>query len=222
MSFSLGEHNWKGVPHQVIGIAERRYLLWITQLTPRDRTLGWGQEEWKSISPRDLKVFFAVLFNYPMSFAMASYIALKQLTQDQLEHRMGMGGLHSIEPTAFINMLRIIVIAKNLKYWRDWPIELVIPKLTNINEINRVATQTDIVKINKVLSVPSEQYLGAISQGERTPQYYRTARQHLHTRTHAPTKIKYQQYLNLWEPKQFLVLRGILKQYHVIMALTLI
>ena len=79
---------------------------------------------------------------------MAFYILLKQLTQDQFEHRMGMGGLHSIEPTAFINMLRIIVIAKNLKYWRDWPIELVIPKLTNINEINRVATQTDIVKIN--------------------------------------------------------------------------
>ena len=50
-----------------------------------------------------------------------------------------------------------------------------------------MATQTDIVKINKVLSVPSEQYLGAISQGERTPQYYQTARQHLHTRTHAPT-----------------------------------
>ena len=69
-------------------------------------------------------------------------------------------------------MLRIIVIAKNLKYWRDWPIELVIPKLTNINEINRVATPTEIAKINKVLSVPSEQYLEAISQGEKTPQYY--------------------------------------------------
>ena len=78
-------------------------------------------------------MFFAVLFNYPMSFAMAFYIALKQLTSDQLEHRMGMGGLYSIEPTAFINMLRIIVIDKNLEYWRDWPIELVIPKLTNIN-----------------------------------------------------------------------------------------
>ena len=86
-------------------------------------------------------------------------------------------------------MLRIIVIAKNLKYWRDWLIELVIPKLTNINEIKRLATQTDILKINKVLSVPSEQYLGAISQGERTPQYYRTAGQHLHTRIHAPTQI---------------------------------
>ena len=54
-----------------------------------------------------------------MSFAMAFYIALKQLTQDQFEHRIGLGGLNSIEPTAFLNMLRIIVIAKNLKYWRD-------------------------------------------------------------------------------------------------------
>ena len=71
---------------------------------------------------------------------MAFYNALKQLTSDQLEHRMGMGGLYSIEPTAFINMLRILVIAKNLKHWRDWPIELVIPKLTNINKINKVAT----------------------------------------------------------------------------------
>ena len=96
-------------------------------------------------------MFFAVLFNYPMSFAMALYISLKQLTQDQFEHRMGIGGLHTIEPTAFLNMLRFIVIAKNLKYWRDWPIEQVIPKLTNINEIKRLATQTDILKINKVL-----------------------------------------------------------------------
>ena len=85
---------------------------------------------------------------------------------------MRMGGPYSIESTAFINMLRIIVIAKNLKYWRDSPIELVIPKLTNLNEINRVATQTDIVKINKVLSVLLEKYLRAISQGEKTTQYY--------------------------------------------------
>ena len=79
--------------------------------------LGWGAEDGKSISPRDLKVFFAVMFNYPMSFPMAFYIALKQLSQEQLNHRMGLGGLYSIEPTAFLNMLRIIVIAKNLKYW---------------------------------------------------------------------------------------------------------
>ena len=50
-----------------------------------------------------------------------------------------------------------------------------------------MATHTDIVKINKILSVPSEHYLRAISQGERTPQYYRNSRQNLHTRTHAPT-----------------------------------
>ena len=61
-----------------------------------------------------------------------------------------------------------------------------IPKLKNLSEINKAATQSDIVKINKVLSVPSEQYLKAISQGEKTPKYYRTARQHLHTMTQAP------------------------------------
>merc|ERR1712002_255025 len=120
--FLLGDYNWKGVPNQVIRIAEKRYLLWITQLTPRDRTLGWGQEEWKRISPRDLKVFFGVLFNYPMSFAMAFYMALKQLTPHQMEHRMGMGGLYAIEPVAFINMLRIIVIAKNLKFGKIGPL----------------------------------------------------------------------------------------------------
>ena len=49
--FLLGDHNWKGAPHTSIGLAERRYLIWITQLTPRDRTLGWGPQEWKSISP---------------------------------------------------------------------------------------------------------------------------------------------------------------------------
>ena len=37
-----------------------------------------------------------------MSFAMAFYIALKQLTPYQMEHRMGMGGLYAIEPIAFI------------------------------------------------------------------------------------------------------------------------
>ena len=50
---------------------------------------------------------------------------------------MGIGDIYSIEPTEFINMLRIIVIAKNVKHWRDWPIELVIPKLTNIDKINK-------------------------------------------------------------------------------------
>ena len=97
-----------------------------------------------------------------MSFAMAFYMALKQLTQEQFDHRMGLGGLNSIEPTAFLNMLRIIVVAKNLKYWRYWPIELVIPKLTNINEIKRLATHTDILKIHRALSIPSQQYQGTI------------------------------------------------------------
>ena len=78
-----------------------------------------GPRRLENYLPKDLKLLFAVLFNYPMSFAMAFYISLKQLTEDQFEHRMGMGGLHSIEPTAFLNMLRIVVIAKNLKIWRD-------------------------------------------------------------------------------------------------------
>ena len=89
------------------------------------------------------------------------------------------------------NIRKIIVITKNLKYWRDWPTELVIPTLTHINEIRRLATQTDLLKIERALSIPSEQYLSTISQGEKTPQYYRTARNHLHTRTQAqsPNKI---------------------------------
>ena len=62
---------------------------------------------------------------------------------------MGLQGLDSIEPAAFLNMLSIIVIAKNLKYSRAWPTELVIPKLTHINEIRRLATQTDLLKIEK-------------------------------------------------------------------------
>ena len=32
--FLLGDHNWKGAPQTSIGLAERRYLIWITQLTP--------------------------------------------------------------------------------------------------------------------------------------------------------------------------------------------
>ena len=79
-----------------------------------------------------------------MSLSMAIFMALKELTQEQLDHRMGLGGLNSIKPTAFLNMLRIIVVAKNSKYWRDWPIELVIPKLTNANQIKRLSTHTDI------------------------------------------------------------------------------
>ena len=49
--FLHGDHNWKGAPHTSIGLAERRYLIWKNQLTPRDRILRWGPEEWKSISP---------------------------------------------------------------------------------------------------------------------------------------------------------------------------
>ena len=125
------------------------------------------------------------MFHYPMSFAMAFYISLNQLSQDQLDHRMGLGGLDSIELTAFLNILRIIVIAKNLKEWRDWPTELVIPNLTHINAVRRLAKKTDFVKIEMALSIPAHQYLGGISQGEKTPSYYRTARNHLHTRTQA-------------------------------------
>ena len=103
--------------------------------------LGWGKEDWNSISPKDLKLFFAILLRYPMSFAMAFYISLNQLSREQLDQRMGLGGLNQIEPTVFLNILRIIVIAKNLKEWRDWPIDLVIPKLKmiHINAIQRLS-----------------------------------------------------------------------------------
>ena len=89
-----------------------------------------------------------------MSFATAFFISLNQLSREQLDHRMGLGGLDSIEPAAFLNMLRIIVIAKNLKGWRDWPSELVIPKLIHINAIQRLATPADLVKIEIALSIP--------------------------------------------------------------------
>ena len=98
---------------------------------------------------------------------------------------MGLGGLDSIEPAAFLNMLRIIVIAKNLKEWQDWPTELVIPKLIHINAIQRLATPMDLVKIEIALSTPVQQYLSGISQGEKTPHYYRTAKNHLLTKTTA-------------------------------------
>ena len=81
-NFLLGGHNWRNASEKSLDLAKRRYLIWITQFTPRDRMLGWSREDWNSISPRDLKLFFAVLFNYPMSFAMAFYISLNQLSQD--------------------------------------------------------------------------------------------------------------------------------------------
>ena len=118
-----------------------------------------------------------------MSFAAAFYIALNQLSCEQLDHRMGLGGLNLIEPAVFLNMLRIIVIAKNLKEWRDWPMELVITKLIHFNAIQRLATPMDLVKIEKALSTPVQQYLNGISQGEKTPHYYRTAKNHLPTKT---------------------------------------
>ena len=34
--FLLGNHNWKNAPQASVELAERRYLIWITQLTPRD------------------------------------------------------------------------------------------------------------------------------------------------------------------------------------------
>ena len=98
---------------------------------------------------------------------------------------MGLGGLNSIEPAVFLNMLRIIVIAKNLKEWCDWPMEFIIPKLIHFNAIQRLATPTDLVKIKKALSTPVQQYLNGISQGEKTPHYYRTAKNHLLTKTTA-------------------------------------
>ena len=74
-NFLLQNHNWRNESETSIDLDERRYLIWITQFTPRDRMLGWGKEDWNSISPQDLKLFFAILLRYPMSFATAFYIA---------------------------------------------------------------------------------------------------------------------------------------------------
>merc|ERR1711873_109992 len=100
-------------------------------------------------------------------------------------HRMGLGGLYSIKPAVFLNILRIIVIAKDLKEWRDWPIDSVIPKLIHFDAIQRLAITTDRIKIEEALSTSSQQYLNSVSQGEKTPHYYRTAKNHLSTMTNA-------------------------------------
>ena len=97
-NYLLGNHNWRNASESSIDLDERRYLIWVTQFTPQDRMLGWGQEDWNSISPRDLKLFFAILLRYPMSFATAFYITINQLSCEQLDHRMGLGGLNSIKP----------------------------------------------------------------------------------------------------------------------------
>ena len=133
--YLLGNHNWHNASEASIDLDERRYLIWVTQFTPRDRMLGWEREDWNSITPRDLKLFFAILLKYPMSFATAFYIAINQLSREQLVKRMGLGGLYSIKPAVFLNILRIITIAKNLKEWRNWPIDSVIPKLIHFNAI---------------------------------------------------------------------------------------
>ena len=39
------------------------------------------------------------------------------------------------------------------------------------------------------LSIPVQQYLSEISQGEKTPQYYRTAKNHLQTKTTAQAPV---------------------------------
>ena len=162
---------------------KRRYLIWVTQFTPRDRNPGWEREDWNSITPKDLKLFFAVLLKYPMSFATAFYIAINQLSPEQLVKRMGLGGLNSIKPAVFLNILRIIVIAKDLKEWRDWPIDSVIPRLIHFDAIQRLMTPTDRIKIDDALSKPSQEYLNSVSQGTKTPHYYRTAKHHLSTLT---------------------------------------
>merc|ERR1712240_817741 len=153
-------HNWRNASETSIDLDERRYLIWVTQFTPRDCMLGWGREDWNSISPPDLKLFFAMLLKYPMQFATAFYIAINQLSREQLVKRMGLGGLNSIKPAVFLNILRIIAIARNLKEWRDWPIDSVFPKLIHFDGIRRLAIPTDHIKIEEALSSSSQQCLG--------------------------------------------------------------
>ena len=50
-NYLLGNHNWRNASELSIDLAERRYLIWVTQLNPRDGMLGWGGEDWNSISP---------------------------------------------------------------------------------------------------------------------------------------------------------------------------
>ena len=120
-----------------------------------------------------------------MSFATAFYIAINQLSCEQLVKRMGLGGLNSIKPAVFLNILRIIAIARNLKEWRDWPIDSVLPKLIHFDAIQRLAIPTDHIKIEEALSTSSQQYLNSVSQGEKTPHYYKTAKNHLSIMTTA-------------------------------------
>merc|ERR1712240_961762 len=117
--YLLGNHNWQNASELSIDLDERRYLIWVTQFTPQDRMLGWGREDWNSISPRDLKLFFAMLLKYPMSFTTAFYIAINQLSHEQLVKRMGLGGLDSIKPAVF-------------------------PKLIHFDAIRRLAIPTDL------------------------------------------------------------------------------
>ena len=92
---------------------------------------------------------------------------------------MGLGGLDSIKPAVFLNILRIIAIARRLNEWRDWPIDSVFPKLIHSNAIRRLAIPTDHLKIEEALSLSSQQYLDSVSQGQKTPDYYKTAKNHL-------------------------------------------
>ena len=120
-----------------------------------------------------------MLFKYPRSFATAFYIAINQLSREQLVKRMGLGGLDSIKPAVFLNILRIIAIARRLNDWRDWPIDSVFPKLIHFDAIRRLAIPTDHLKIEEALSLSSQQYLDSVSQGQKTPHYYNTAKNHL-------------------------------------------
>ena len=126
-----------------------------------------------------------MLFKYPRSFATAFYIAINQLSREQLVKRMGLGGLDSIKPAVFLNILRIIAIARNLNEWRDWPIDSVFPKLIHFDAIRRLAIPTDHLKIEEALSLSSQQYLDSVSQGQKTPHYYKTAKNHLKIMTTA-------------------------------------
>merc|ERR1712240_606258 len=85
----------------------------------------------------------------------------------------------------FLNILRIIAIARNLNEWRDWPIDSVFPKLIHFDAIQRLAIPTDHLKIEEALSLSSQQFLDSVSQGQKTPHYYKTAKNHLKIMTTA-------------------------------------
>ena len=68
-----------------------------------------------------------------------------------MEQRLTRGGLYKIEPIGFLNILRINLMAMDIKGWRNWELLDVIPKFTpgEWSEFQRLATVDEIQKIRR-------------------------------------------------------------------------